>query len=290
MYKSQLKSILSNRTIKIIGIVFCIIILFLIILGATPMWSHWPEVFKPATLALLSGESPYSVEGFFNPPWALIPFIPFAWMPDKVGSAFISLLTLISYGYVAHKMGAKPLVIVAFLLLPQVWLAISQNNVDFIVAIGFILPPQIGLIFISAKPQAALPVIIFWTIEAYREGGLVKVLRTILPVITLFSLSLVLFGSWPTQLGNPTIDPRYDIFPVGVPFGLLLLMRALRDRKIGDAIVSAPLLALYMQPTTYPLAVLGAIGKPYEGVAIIIGLWIHWLIFRYPFPSFPLLF
>ena len=37
----------------------------------------WHGVFRPATLALLAGESPYGVEGFYSPPWTLLPLLPF---------------------------------------------------------------------------------------------------------------------------------------------------------------------------------------------------------------------
>jgi hypothetical protein len=45
----------------------------------------WTEHLRQSVLLLLSGESPCQMEVFYNPPWKLIPLIPFAQLSPKVG-------------------------------------------------------------------------------------------------------------------------------------------------------------------------------------------------------------
>lgn len=40
--------------------------------------------FFPATREVLAGRSPYSIEGFTNPPWAVLPLIPMVILPGEI--------------------------------------------------------------------------------------------------------------------------------------------------------------------------------------------------------------
>jgi hypothetical protein len=69
----------------------------------------WHAVFRPATVLLISGQSPYENQGFYNPPWALIPFIPMLIFSPFVGEIMIGVVTILSYWYAGWKLGASPL-------------------------------------------------------------------------------------------------------------------------------------------------------------------------------------
>jgi len=52
----------------------------------------WYLVIRPGCLAMLRGESPFDAVPYFGfPPWALLPFMPLALLPERLGRA-ISLL------------------------------------------------------------------------------------------------------------------------------------------------------------------------------------------------------
>jgi hypothetical protein len=81
----------------------------------------WQYGFRPAVYAIRSGHSPYNLKGcadpavesvgFFNAPWALLPLIPLARLPVKVGYAVLVIISLASFGWVVHRLGAKPVAI-----------------------------------------------------------------------------------------------------------------------------------------------------------------------------------
>jgi len=161
-------------------------IVVIVLVGAMslvlPPAVDWHSVFRPAARRLLSGQSPYEVEGFFNAPWALLPLIPLALVPENIGRAMLALLNLVIFGHVARRMGAKLLAISFLLVSPPVLHGILNGNLDWLVALGFVLPPQIGLFFIIIKPQVGIGVGLYWLVEAWRAGGWQRVLRTFRPV------------------------------------------------------------------------------------------------------------
>ena len=93
----------NKRTIVVfILAILSISVLFFLTL---PRAIDWQSAFRPAALKLMRGQSPFTIEGYFNPPWALIPLIPFAILPEAVGRALLATTTLLVYIYVAHELG-----------------------------------------------------------------------------------------------------------------------------------------------------------------------------------------
>jgi hypothetical protein len=83
-----------------------------------PLGIDWDETFLPAALELLTGHSPYTITGFFNPFWTPIPILPFAWLPSSIGRAAYLLASLAGFAFAAYRLGAKP---VTFVVDPKNW-------------------------------------------------------------------------------------------------------------------------------------------------------------------------
>lgn len=153
----------------------------------------WVYVYRPAALALLRGENPYEAAQFFAAPWGLIPLLPVALLPAEIGRVVIMLIAIIAFAYTTYRLGASPLTMSLFLLSPPVVHCILNANVEWIPLLGFVLPPPVGLFFISVKPQTGFAVAIFWFFEAWRIGGWRKTLRTFAPVTIAVLLSPIFF-------------------------------------------------------------------------------------------------
>lgn len=244
------------------------------IFSAFPMRHHWYEIFRPAALALAGLKDPYSVQNFFNPPWALIPVIPFALLPERIGFALLGSTTLFAFGYVARRMGASWLVTVAFLLLPHTLYNAIQVNVDWLVAIGFLMPPQIGLFFVLIKPQIGFFIALFWLVEAWRKGGFREVVRVFMPVSIAFLISFVVFGPYFMKSEGMILQEGKSFWPWSIPIGLVLLFLSLKFRKLGPSILAGPFLSPYTQPYTWPLALLGLFPNKIFMLLGVIFLWI----------------
>lgn len=264
-----------NPKVKIgLLVVLWIVIVILISLRFKTGYD-WENFFKPATLALLQGKSPYSVEGFYSPPWLLLPFIPLALLPTNQGGAILFVLNLLSFAFVAYRLGAKPLTMVILIFSPHVIAGSFAANVDWIAILGFLLPPQIGLFFVMLKPQIGLGVAVFWLVEAWRRGRIKEVLRTFAPVTLLYLLSFVIFGFWPARyLELPDSVWNTSMFPYSIAVGLVLLGLAVKNRSLNPAIAASPFLSPYVAWYTWPVAVLGLLPSQVSVWLAVAGLWL----------------
>ena len=218
----------------------------------------WIVSFRPAARSLLDLESPYTIPGFFNPPWALIPLLPFALLPAGLGAAFLFVLNIFSLVFAGKRMRMNVLALVVFLLFSGTLVNAWNGNIEGLLAIGFILPPQVGLFFVLCKPQFGLGVAIFWIVQAWREGGIRKVARVVAPVSIALGISFVLFGFWPARTPS-LVDMRWNtsLYPYGVPIGLALLAGSLWSRNIFLAMASSPFFAPYVAGHTWAVTWLG---------------------------------
>ncbi len=157
-------------------VIFSILSLILVSLlgNALPPAVDWETAFKPAVWKLLQGQSPYRIEGYFNAPWTLLPLIPLVLLPESIGRAAHAVITLAAFAYTAYKLGAKPLAMVILLLSPPVMHGLLNGNIDWLAVLGFVLPPQIGLFFITTKPQIGIAVGLYWLVDIWLQQGWVK--------------------------------------------------------------------------------------------------------------------
>lgn len=254
--------------------------LFVLLVAAASVWTipigvDWKGAFRPAALLMLSGQNPFAVGGYHNPPWALIPLIPIALLPEQLGAAVVLVLNFFAYGFIAYRLKAKPLPLVLFLLSPVVIFCGSTGNIDWLAALGFLMPPQIGLFFVLMKPQIGAVLAVFWLVEAWRKGGRLQVFRTFAPVTIVFMLSLILYGFWPLQMaGMPNDLYNRSMWPLSIPVGLVLLVYALRTRKAGLSLTAAPFLSPYVNIHSYAPALLGLGVNSIEFALVCVALWV----------------
>jgi len=264
------------RRLARIGIVTTVLITLVALMSMLlPPAVDWHETFRPAILEILQGRSPYNVDGFYNPPWGLLPLIPLGWFPESVGRAILVILGLASYIYVAHRLGAKPFAVFFLLISPPVFHVIFNGNTDWIATLGFVLPPQIGLFFISTKPQIGIAVGLFWLVQSWQQGGLGQTVKTFGPFTIVFFVSLILFGPWPLRVFETgKITGSASLWPMSIPVGLALFVTAIRRKKIEYAMAASPCLSPYLLLHSWVGALLAIISSVPETIAAVIGLWI----------------
>ncbi|MCI0609031.1 MAG: hypothetical protein L0Z71_08225 [Anaerolineae bacterium] len=229
----------------------------------------------PATLTLLSGHNPYANPLMIHAPWGMIPLIPLALLPESVGRVMLVFCGLASYAYVAYKLGAKPIAIVFLLFSPPVLHVLLNGNLDWLAALGFIAPPQIGLFFISIKPQMGIAVAPFWLIQAWREGGWKQTIKTFAPFAIALLLSFLIFGLWPFGTYR-TADYWWNasLWPMSIPVGLALFVASIRKQKIEYARAASPCLSPYVLFHSWVGVILAIVSSTPETIAAVIGLWI----------------
>ena len=264
-----------QSAIRLLLVVVVAVVLSFIAAPYLPVAIDWSTAFRPATLALLSGRNPYENSLMIHAPWGMIPLIPLALLPESVGRVMLIFCGLTSYAYIAHKLGAKLITIVFLLISPPVLHVLLNGNLDWLAALGFILPPQIGLFFISIKPQMGIAVAPFWLIQAWRMGGWKQVLKTFFPFTAVLLLSFLLFGLWP--LGSvKTTDYWWNasLWPMSIPVGLALFITSIRRQKIEYAMAASPCLSPYVLFHSWVGVILAIVSSAPETIAAVIGLWI----------------
>jgi len=267
----------SGKTKYILAGFAAAVVLSFLIAPLVPPAIDWTITFRPATLTLLSGLSPYGRVYYVHAPWTLIFLIPLAVLPEAVGRVMLLLCGLASYTYVAHRLGAKPIAIVCLLISPLVIHVLLNGNMDWLSILGFVMPPQFGLFFISIKPQIGIAVAPFWLVQAWREGGWRQVIKTFAPFTIVLLLSFAIFGFWPLETVREDIagvSYNASLWPMSIPVGLALFVTAIRKRRIEYAMAASPCLSPYLLFYSWGGALLSIISNVPETVAAVIGLWI----------------
>jgi len=264
---------------QIILFILAFLILIIVMSNVLPPAVDWQTAFRPAALEFLSGRSPFNIDRYYNAPWALLPLLPLALLPENIGYSIWVLFTLAALAYTAHQLGAKPAGITLLLLSPPALHSVLNGNIDCLAVLGFVLPPQIGLFFITVKPQIGLGVVVFWLVEAWREGRWRGIWTTFGPITITALISFVIFGLWPLRFID-AVDKWWNasLWPASIPVGIALLVTALRKRRIEFAMGASPCLSPFVLFHAW-LGALFAISDSFlETIAAVVGLWIFVLI------------
>lgn len=236
-----------------------------------PPGYDWTFAYRPAALALLSGHSPYAIttERFANTPWGLFPLIPLAILPTEWGRLLLILISLAAFAFVAYKLGATPITMIAFLLSPFVFRCLWYGQIDWIPLLGLLMPPWLGLFFIAVKPQVCGLVAIYWLVEALKAKS---VIRTFVPITIATLVSFALFGFWPAramEFGQTNL-----LWPWTLMLSIVLLIVSLAWKDKTMAVAASPFASPYAQVHSFVGILLPFMRHQWLMVGAIIALWI----------------
>jgi hypothetical protein len=269
-----------GQILKFLAFWILIVVSIFVVVNYMPYGVDWHTVFRPATQAFLNLGSPYSIDGYFNPPWAVLPLIPLAILPERIGYAILILLSLAGFSYTAHRLGARPSTIVLLLLSPPVLHSLLNGNIDALTVIGFTMPSQIGLFFILIKPQIGIALAMYWLFEAWHKGGIREILRTFGPITIVLIVSFFLYGFWPQRFTHEiNLWWNASLWPASIPVGIALLGRALLRKQKEFAIAASPFLSPYVLLHAWVGVLLAFISHIRWTVFAVVGLWV-WVALR----------
>lgn len=231
----------------------------------------WVYSYRPAALALLAGQSPYTItsEKFCNAPWVLLLLIPLALLPDYLGWILLGIGSLFAFGWVAISLGATRPAALAFVSSPFVLSCLYYGQIDAFALLGLVMPPWIGLFFVAIKPQTCGLVAIYWLVEAWKSR---TVIRTFAPVTLVMLLSFALFGLWPLKAVE--FGQTNGLWPFSILISLALIALAFyrKDRSIAGA--ASPFVSPYFRPHSLSSSLLAMVRYPWLIVTVVAILWI----------------
>lgn len=211
--------------------------------------------FYPAIVEAAHLRDPYTVEGFYNPPWTLIPFLPLGWMDLQAAKTFFFAGMLVCFLLVPYKLGLKWWAILLFVLSPPVLACLWIGNLEWVVLLGLIVPAPFSTLLYLVKPQVGIGLALLTLVE--KKGRpltmlLVAVLVGIWCVPGWTTRSIEMWGA---------IDSRinWSIWPLGLLLGIPALAVGLFARKRDLCLAVGPLLSPYVLMYSMSGMVLGSI-------------------------------
>jgi hypothetical protein len=240
-----------------------------------PVGIDWRETYRPVGIAVLKGQSPFTVDGFRVAPWAALIVVPFAWLPENIGRAAFLLVSLLGFAYVPYKLGARPLALGAYMVSPPVLHCLLNANIDWLPILGFVLPPWIGLFLVIIKPQIGIGVAIYWLLDYLLHKGWLATLRTFAPVSVAILLSFAVFGFWPLRFSEPVgFWWNASLWPASIPVGVALIVAAIRRRRVEFAMPASPCLSPYVLLHSWSGALVALSSLQWEMLGAVAGLWV----------------
>lgn len=225
----------------------------------SPLSEHW--------------RNPYVIRTFTMPPWVTF-LVPHAWLPLSWGNAInLSLNITVILALVRRYNGGWQTLLLVFTSPPFFDLA-RTNNIDWIPMLAFLIPPAWGLPLLAIKPQSmGASALIWWKREKFRW-------QMLLPLVLVLGISLFVWGNWIVELGLiDNIVWNFAPWPLGIPLGVYMLVRAYKKDDVILAAVATPFLVPYIAP--YSITALFALagGKYRREVFIVyIAFWVFVIV------------
>lgn len=210
------------------------------------MLADW-WIFQQAVQLILNGYSPYLQGHFFNPTWALLPWLPIAALPGNWPGVAWTIITLIGIAIALRRMGFTASRSILAIAAPFAAVSLVAGNVDWIVLLGATFPPMIGVWLVIIKPQIGLGVIGWWILKWYRRGEWHRVFWLIAPVTLVLMLQNAIVGPHPMPANSGFTPLAF----VGWPIGLWLLVKTWRTERRDTALAAMPFLSPYLNITSF---------------------------------------
>jgi len=250
---------------------------FAVYIGIPTDWT----TYRLATRALVEGRSPYVLDNdcqFYNPPWALLPLIPFAYLPPPLDSLCIVALGLVGVVGFCLWVGIPGKNALVWLTTPPVIGGVIVGQIDWMVLYGFTLqmPNVLAYFFLLIKPQVGLGVAIYRFVESWRTRGLLKALYETVPVAGCLLASFFAYGLWPLNgvaMAGQEVDWFTTLWPQALVAGIPLLYLALNQRKVRYAMAAAPCFSNHVLPSSWMGALLALEHKPKLLLVVSISMW-----------------
>ena len=188
----------------------------------------WGVFFRPQAL------DPYSKPGMY-PPWVFTALLPLAVLPVHLGyGALVTLSLLIIVKYTGKWWRTLLLV-----LCQPVMECLFIGQIDCLMILAFMAPPNLTLLVTACKPQAMLA----YGLRRSTKTGLVILSSVIL-------LSLAIWGNWPARLSGTDLAWGWNQFKYAmIPIGIVLVLNQKELLWLaGGALITPFLLPYHLTP------------------------------------------
>jgi hypothetical protein len=239
--------------------------------GGFLVWDDQQATFTNAAHYL---GDPYALPGLKNPPWALLPLIPFSFLSLPLATLIQMLIYFGLLAAVITRFGGGLGAVALTLTSPLALDAAINLNIDWLVAFGLLVPRPWSAPLLLLKPQNALGYLLSF--------GRRDLVRWVLVALVTVLLSLLLWGAWP--LAMLEASRRYSVawqinlapqsvigVPLALVIGLALAFTAYRRRDPVIGILSGLFFVPYIGSYSLLLP-FGLVAARWFRPALIVGL------------------
>ena len=253
MTEKQAKSFTSlekARNYGLAAIVFLIIVV--LVYQIKPLYAYdFRTYFYPASRLFIVGQNPYAVDGFYNPPWLLIAMIPFALLPEQWAQAVFLSTAMCTFLLVCAKLRLGRLSTLAFLLSFPTIYSLLYGNLEWLVLLGLLLPPQIGVFLVLIKPHVGLGIFLYWVIQAWRKERTSGVFKLLWPLLTVALISMLIYGPWPLRFAlaaesSTTRGLNASAWPWLLPLGFYIAFEMVEQPDLKKSLLIGPALSPHL--------------------------------------------
>ena len=237
------------------------------------------DVFREAIFDTLAGRNPYrpgrDTMLFYNPPWALIPLLPLAFLPRTVSVLLLAVASILTVVAVSRKLGhgvAGAVLIASSALHIE---AMGHGQIEFLPWLGLFFPLPVALLFLTIKPQATMGVILLllWREVKQKEKGWVSAAKAAAPTLILAALTLIVWGLPPRP---QHLSGGWFWITKTVLLGVPALILGIRRDDLSIAAAAGPLIGPYAIFHSY-LSVLFPFKRLWLLVPLVVISYFIWL-------------
>ena len=177
------------------------------------------DFFWRAANAILQGQSPYTVGGFFSPyPVALL-LVPFALLPFAMAYTLWTGAKLL----LLAKSGNRWEFLKAVLFFPVAF-DLIQGQLDLLIFIIAMKPNWVGVVISTLRPQLAIWIIPFLAWDWWKAKKYDQFWKSAVGIIVLYGISTIIEPDWWTKwLNAPTVAWEYNAQSASL-FGLATVL------------------------------------------------------------------
>ena len=239
-----------------------------------PAWIDQQNIFMPAARHVAD---PYQIGWYTNPPWAALMLAPFGLLPLPVATLlqiclYFAILTLVIFKS-GGGLKAVLITLTSFVALDSA----IELNIDWLVALGLLVPPTWSGPLLLVKPQVAPG---YWL--SFKPRQLIYSAGVLAAVLL---VSLLVWPGWPQAMRDaaaPLTERSHNLAPMSVlppvislAIGAALAWRAIRRHDLVVGILAGlffvPYIAFYSLLIPFALS---AVRWPRITLLISVVMWV----------------
>jgi hypothetical protein len=210
-------------------------------------------------------KNPYiAAPGFYSAPWMLAILAPVALFEPQTARQVWFVFGFTGYLIAFKRLQLSVWSIMTLLLNPFVYFDLALGNYEWLILLGATLQVAFGSWIAILKPQSSIILFVLWLKQRHWTALIPVAALAVLFVLRVYTL--------------PNRSEMYwsvDIWPYGIPIGIMLAWFAFKRNDMLLALAAAPFLSPYVGIQTWGMALLPLTRNKFMLIAGVLASWFY---------------